>query len=111
IVAIVPAIVLAALGTYLALVAIYRGDFALHQFQYALDKTFNHVTKGHGAAGFILGNASQRGFWYFFPLAFLFKTSAALHALIVIALIALLKADYPHWLELLGHRLRLPVIA
>ena len=111
IVRIVPAVIISLMATYLGLVLIYRGDFRLEQFQYAIDFTFRHVTKGHGAAGFILGRANPMGFWYFFPLAFLFKTSAALHVLIIFALIAALKADYPDWRVLLAHPLRVPVVA
>ena len=108
---IVPATLIGLAAAYLMLVIIYRGDFALEQFQYALDKTFRHVSKGHGAAGFLRGEASRDGFWYFFPVAFLYKTSAALHLLAVIALGALLKADYPPIRQLAAHPLRVPVLA
>jgi hypothetical protein len=107
---VIPAVLITAVATYLALVVIYRGDFTLAQFQYAINKTFRHVTKGHGAAGFILGNANPEGFWYFFPLAFFFKTSAALHILAVVAIAALLKVEYPRFRELIAHPLRVPVI-
>src|SRR5688500_1628464 len=59
---IVPATFIGLIAAYLMLVIIYRGDFALEQFQYALDKTFRHVSKGHGAAGFLRGEASREGF-------------------------------------------------
>ncbi|MGQ0815125.1 MAG: glycosyltransferase family 39 protein [Gemmatimonadota bacterium] len=111
IVRVVPAAVVTVAAAYFTLVLIYRGDFALDQFRYALDKTFRHVSGGHGAAGFLLGKSSPEGFWYFFPLAFLYKTSAALHALALLALVALLKVDYPNFRELMAHRLRLPVVA
>lgn len=108
-IAIAAAVALAA--SYLTLVVVYRGDFGLEQFRYAIDKTFRHVTRGHGASGFLLGNSNPDGFWYFFPVAFLFKTSAALHILGVIALVALLRAEFPDWRDLLAHRLRVPVVA
>ncbi|HUP89039.1 MAG TPA: glycosyltransferase family 39 protein [Longimicrobiales bacterium] len=111
IVRVLPAIVISLIAAYVALVIIYRGDFMLEQFRYALGYTFKHVTKGHGASGFILGKANPQGFWYFFPLAFFFKTSIALHVLLLIAVMALLKADFPKWRELLAHPLRVPVIA
>ncbi|MGQ0562332.1 MAG: glycosyltransferase family 39 protein [Gemmatimonadota bacterium] len=108
---IIAAVPLAIGAAYLMLVLIYRGDFGLEQFRYALDKTFRHVTRGHGAAGFLLGKADPEGFWYFFPVAFLFKTSAALHALAIVALLPLLRADYPGVRALAAHPLRVPVVA
>ena len=111
IVRIAPATLLSVVTAYVVLALIYRGDFALEQFRYALHLTFQHVTKGHGAAGFILGQSNPKGFWYFYPLAFLFKTSAALHLLALIALVTLLKVDFPDARTLLGHRLRVPVVA
>lgn len=111
IVRIVPAAVVTLIATYFCLVIIYRGDFALVEFRYGLDYTFRHVSKGHGAAGFLLGESSATGFWYFFPVAFLYKTSVALHALAIIALWALLKVDFPPLRALAGSRLRMPVVA
>lgn len=81
---------LAALVAYLALVAVYRGDLALHEFRDALRFTFLHVSRGHGAAAYLLGKTNPTGWWYFFPVAFLFKTSAGLHLLMVLALAGLL---------------------
>jgi hypothetical protein len=107
---IVPATVVALAGAYVTLALIYQGDFAMKGFQFALTSKFQHVTTGHGAAGFLLGQKNPSGFWYFFPVAFLFKTSAALHVLALVALVAMLKADFPKWRELLGHQLRAPVI-
>lgn len=111
IVRIAPAIIISVGAAYLALVLIYRGDFALVDFRYGLDFTFRHVTKGHGAAAFLLGQADPKGFWYFFPVAFLFKTSAALHLLGLLAAAVLLKVDYPRFRELLATPLRVPVVA
>ena len=107
----IPATLIGLVTAYLVLVVIYRGDFALEQFRYALDKTFRHVSKGHGASGFLRGEASPEGFWYFFPVAFFYKTSAALHVLAVIALAALIKADFPAVRQLAAHPLRVPVLA
>ena len=72
-------------ATYLGLVLIYRGDFALAEFRYGLEYTFQHVERGHGAPGYLLNRSSPTGWWYFFPVAFLFKTPAALHVLAVLA--------------------------
>jgi hypothetical protein len=104
------AILVALIAAYLTLVLIYGGDFTLQQFQFALQSKFRHVTTGHGAAGFLLGKASPQGFWYFFPVAFLYKTSAALHVLGVIALAALLKVEMPNKRALLSHSLRAPLV-
>lgn len=111
IVRVIPASLITVAAAYLALVLIYRGDFTLAQFLYGINKTFMHVTRGHGASGYLLGNANPAGFWYFFPVAFFFKTSAALHALALIALIALLKVEYPSLRKLAAHTLRVPVVA
>jgi hypothetical protein len=100
----------ALVAAYLTLVLIYGGDLTLQQFQFAFQSKFRHVTTGHGAAGFLLGKASPQGFWYFFPVAFLYKTSAALHVLSLIALAALLKVDVPNGRALLNHSLRAPLI-
>jgi hypothetical protein len=105
------AVVMSVLAAYFTLVVIYRGDFGLSQFSYAIWSTFHHVTEGHGAGAYLLGKSSARGFWYFFPLVFFFKTSAALHLLGLVAAIALLKVEYPSLRELAGHPLRVPVVA
>jgi hypothetical protein len=73
---------------YLGLVAIYRGDVALTEYRYALGFAFGHVTE-LGSPAFLLGQTSHDGWWYFFPVALLFKTSAGLHVLLALALIYL----------------------
>ncbi|MGH7553861.1 MAG: glycosyltransferase family 39 protein, partial [Longimicrobiales bacterium] len=82
-------LVVAALVAYVVLVTIYRGDFVLAEFRYGLDFTLGHVSKGHGAPGYLLGEFSPTGWWYFFPVAFLFKTPVALHALMLVGLAGL----------------------
>jgi len=77
------AAVSAVIAMYLGMVLIYRGDFALGELRYGLDFTFGHVSGGHGAPGYLLGETSLTGWWYFFPVAFLFKTPAALHVLLL----------------------------
>jgi hypothetical protein len=52
-----------------------------------MDYTFRHVSQGHGAPGYLLGQLNPLGWWYFFPVAFLFKTPAALHILLVVGLL------------------------
>ncbi|MBX6362741.1 MAG: glycosyltransferase family 39 protein [Gemmatimonadetes bacterium] len=80
------------LALYLALVAIYRGDVALAQLREGLRLTRLHVEYGHGVPSYLLGHTSERGWWYFFPVAFLFKTPAALHALMLLAVLGGVRA-------------------
>jgi hypothetical protein len=80
----------AAFVAYVVLVIIYRGDVALAEFRYGLDFTFRHVSEGHGAPGYMFGEFSRTGWWYFFPVAFLFKTPVALHALMLVGFAGLL---------------------
>lgn len=77
----------AVLAAWVTLALIYRGDFLLEQFRYGLAFRYSHLTGGHGAAAFLLGERSMTGWWYFFPVAFLFKTPAGLHVLLMVALI------------------------
>jgi 4-amino-4-deoxy-L-arabinose transferase-like glycosyltransferase len=102
-------------AAYVSLVAVYRGDFMLSEFFYGLDYTFRHVGQGHGAPGYLLGSLSVTGWWYFFPIAFLFKTPAALHLLGLVAAIGGLRwwlarpRSAAPALELLGSPLRAAV--
>jgi len=94
---------------YIALVAIYLGDLTLADLRWGLDFTFRHVREGHGVPGYLLGELSADGWWYFYPVAFLLKTPAAFHALIVLAVAGLLTTA--RRAGLLESRLRAPVIA
>lgn len=108
--AVLPAAAATLAAVYLGLVAIYRGDFMLAEYRYALGFVLSQVT-ATPAPGFLLGRISADGFWYFFPVAFLYKTSAGLHALMALAaigFIAALRADYRRvWRS----RLRAPFVA
>ena len=80
--------VLAALAaTYLGLVLLYRGDFLLQGLQLGIRQQVLHVDAVGGAPNYFLGMRNPQGWWYFFPVAFLFKTSAALHLLMLAALL------------------------
>jgi hypothetical protein len=81
-----PATAVAGAAAYVMLVAIYRGDPTLAEFRFGLDFTFRHVGQGHDAPAYLLGETSPTGWWYFFPVALLFKTPAALHVLGLLAL-------------------------
>ncbi|CAN5695884.1 hypothetical protein BH23GEM10_BH23GEM10_17720 [soil metagenome] len=107
----IPVAVAATLGAmYLGLVAIYRGDFMLSEYRYALGFVLNQVTE-RPAPGFLLGEISGQGFWYFFPVAFLYKTSAGLHVLIALAAIAFASGLRADARRLMHSRLRAPVVA
>ncbi len=93
---------------YLALVASYLGDFTLAELRWGLDFTFRHVRQGHGVPGYLLGDLSPVGWWYFYPVAFLLKTPAAFHALIALAIAGLLTAG--RRAGVLGSPLRAPLI-
>ncbi len=81
----------ALVATYVVLVAVYRGDVALAEFRYGLEYTFGHVNRGHGAPAYLLGDLSRTGWWYFYPVAFLFKTPAALHLLLMVGLLGIVR--------------------
>src|SRR5690606_41245766 len=93
---------------YLALVAIYLGDFTLAELRWGLDFTFRHVRQGHGVPGYLLGDLSPVGGGYFYPVAFLLKTPAAFHALIALAIAGLVTAG--RRAGVLGSPLRAPLI-
>ncbi len=103
---------LAALAAmYLALVLVYRGDFTLAEMMYGLRYTFGHVERGHGAPSYLLGNLSVRGWWYFFPVAFLLKTPAALQLLLLMALLGFARTwQKTSWRALAGAGLRAPLM-
>jgi hypothetical protein len=76
-----------------------------------MDYTFGHVSRGHGAPGYLLGRTSATGWPYFFPVAFLFKTPAALHALILLAAAGFAVAWRRASVEtVLASRLRVPLV-
>ena len=69
---------------YLSIVVIYRGDFALTEYKYALSFVFRQVSTTNAPA-YLLGHTSNEGIWYYFPVAFFLKTSLALHILLLIS--------------------------
>jgi hypothetical protein len=78
---------LAVVSTYACLVAIYLGDFMLTSFLEGAVSNILHARGGHySAPAWLLGRTSADGFWYYFPVAFLIKTPAALHILVLVAL-------------------------
>jgi hypothetical protein len=97
------------LSVYAGLVAIYRGDVLLTEYRYALWFVVNQVTRTT-APSYLLGEISTSGFWYYFPVAFLFKTSAGLHLLGIVALAGLALQVRRSPRRLADTRLRAPLI-
>jgi hypothetical protein len=107
---VVPLLPVAALALYVGMVVIYLGDFTLASFRQGLAFNLAHATRGHGVPALLMGEQSVQGFWYFFPLAFLIKTPAALHILLAIASLGLFVVR-PERHGLLRSPLRGPVVA
>lgn len=102
----------ALLAAYLGLVLIYRGDFTLDAFRYRFGLNMLHARVGHIAPAYLLGRQRMEGWWYFFPVAFLFKTPAALHALVALAGLGFFKARHAlDWRSWLRSPLRVPALA
>jgi len=95
---------------YVALVIVYRGDVTLAEYRYALGFAFGHVTS-LPVPSYLNGQVSVGGWWYFFPLVFFYKTSAGLHVLLGIAIVALGARLRFAPAALLHTRLRAPFVA
>lgn len=108
---ILPAAVCTIIGAYAALVVIYRGDFMLTEYKYAVNFAFGHVTQGSRAPSYLLGERSMTGWWYYFPLSFLLKTSAGLHVLMLVSLAWYATAIRRSPGAILTSRLRAPLVA
>ncbi|HUF65749.1 MAG TPA: glycosyltransferase family 39 protein [Gemmatimonadaceae bacterium] len=102
-------VVTAAFAGYVVLAGIFLGDWDLSDFLYGMQYRYTHMTGGHGASAFLLGERSATGWWYFFPVAFLFKTSAGLHLLLAVGVLALLRDAGGGWRPVLRSKLRAPV--
>lgn len=102
-------VVAGACAVYVALVVIYRGDYALTEYRYSIGFAMRHVVAQVPA--FLVGQHSVTGWWYFFPVAFVFKTSAAFHALMIIALVTLGAAAWRAPRRIIEHPLRAAVVA
>lgn len=109
--AVAKALPVAIVVAYVVLAAIYRFDWALSDFRERLLFNIHHAEAGHGAAAVLLGHQSLTGFWYFFPVAFLFKTPVALHILIVVALLGAFRAGGRPGRQTLRSPMRMPVVA
>ncbi len=79
------AALVAVVVAYLTLVVVFRGDVLLVEYRSGLRWAFGHTHEMRVPA-YLLGQRSEGGWWYYFPVAFIFKTSAGLHVLMVLAL-------------------------
>ncbi len=108
---ILPAALCTAAGAYIALVLVYRGDVSLAEYRYSLSFAFGHVTEAARAPSYLLGERSLDGWWYYFPLAFFYKTSVGLHVLMAIALAWFVTAARRMPRAILSSQLRAPLAA
>ena len=95
---------------YLTTVGLYLGDFSLAEFRWGLSFNIIHAERGHGGVpAWLLGRAHPQGFWYFFPIALLLKTPAALHLLLALALLGFVGRKHgARWG--IDSRLRAPIL-
>jgi hypothetical protein len=79
------AVAVATFAAYVSLVAMYDGDLTLTLLRFNFWRTVLHATGGHEAPAFLLGQVSAGGWWYYFPVAFLFKVPVAFQVSVVVA--------------------------
>lgn len=97
---------------YLVQVALYEGDFSLAYLRASTMAAQSHIAGGHGIPAYLLGRMWVDAPWFYYPVAFLYKTSAAFHVLMIIAVVgAVQSARKLGWRDLAGSQLRGPVIA
>jgi hypothetical protein len=101
--------IVATATAYLVMVLVYRGDFSLEQFRWGLAFRYSHITGGHEVGAILLQQESMKGWWYFFPVAFLFKTSAGLHVLAGVAAVTLAVRVHRRPMAILTSGLRAPL--
>jgi 4-amino-4-deoxy-L-arabinose transferase-like glycosyltransferase len=67
--------------------------------QWALGFTMvaSHVEGGHDA--FLLGQVSNKGWWYYYPVTIALKTQIALFILIILSFVFWKKTDHRHWFD------------
>lgn len=87
------AVLLAAMTAYLILMLVYAPDLIRHSsllpqsYVDGLTTITDQVTTGRSA--YLLGQISERGWWYYFPVAYLVKAPAALVGFAVLSLLLL----------------------
>lgn len=93
---------------YVTIAVVYLGDWTLSGFLSGLRESL-HATVGRTAN--LLGERYVGGRWYFFPVAFLLKTPAALHLLVLLALVGAWAAlRRKPWREWIAHGARAPAV-
>jgi hypothetical protein len=97
-----PTLLAALVVGYLVQVLLYQGDFTLAFLRRAIGGAQQHIQGGHGVPAYLLGRTMEDAPWYFYPVAFLFKTSIALHVLMLFAawggILALRRASWQTFL-------------
>jgi hypothetical protein len=95
---------------YLFQVLLYRGDFALGDLRASTLAASQSIGAGRGA--YLLGVTRADSWWYFYPVALLFKTPVAFHLLLLLALLGAARAAGAHTARtLLTSAARAPLIA
>jgi len=79
-------------AAYIVLVGLYQGDAALTLLRFNFWRTVLHASGGHEAPAFLLGQTSAGGWWYYFPVAFLFKVPVGFTVLLIAATASLGRA-------------------
>ncbi len=85
-------VVVGLLALWATLMLLYRGDPTLTLFRLGFLRTVLHTEGGHPGAAYLLGRTSATGWWYFYPVVFLFKTPAAFQGLLVVGALGLVRA-------------------
>ena len=104
-----------ALALFVGLVLLYRGDATLTLFRLGVWRTVMHAEAGHPEAAYLLGRTNADGWWFFYPVAFFFKTPLAFQVLLAAGAFGLVGAfrasgGAPRWRRLAGWRGRAPLV-
>jgi 4-amino-4-deoxy-L-arabinose transferase-like glycosyltransferase len=104
-----------ALVSWAVLVAVYLGDAGLAEFARATINRVVHGSSGvhYGHSALLFGERRLTGWWYFFPVAFVLKTPAAFHGLMLLGAVGAILAwrGRGRGREWLASPLRVPLVA
>ncbi|HSG07411.1 MAG TPA: glycosyltransferase family 39 protein [Longimicrobiales bacterium] len=81
------------LAAWATLLIMYRGDPTLTLLRLSYYSTVLRAGLGHPGDAYLLGHTSASGWWFFFPVAFFFKTPLAFQALLGLGALGLLGAS------------------
>ena len=104
----------ACFAAYAFLVVMYQGDPTLTALRFNFWRTVLHTTGGHPAPAYLLGDTSAGGWWYYFPVAFLFKTPVAFQLVLagaVAGLVATFRGRVYPFRSVCAWRGRAPLVA